>query len=113
MTLTQLDAAFKTMHLRPPDNSCYMDTGSNSHLTNDPGNISHISHLSNQHSIQVGNGTNIPSLGRGFVTLSFPNHSYYLHNVFHVPKIIKNFVFVCKFTTDNLLSVEFDPFSFL
>jgi hypothetical protein len=35
-----------------------------------------------------------------------------LKNVLHVPQLIKNLVSVRKFTTDNSVSVEFDPFGF-
>ena len=112
MTPTQFNSAFHTMHLRPPKNSWYMDTGSTSHLTNDAGTLYPFSPLSKQHSILVGNDTNIPSLGQGSTKLSFPNRSYYLRNIFHFPKIIKNIVSVRQFTRDNLVSVKFNPFGF-
>lgn len=41
-----------------------MDTWSTSYLTNDDGNFSHKIYLSNPHSIIVGKGINIPSLGQ-------------------------------------------------
>lgn len=35
-----------------------------------------------------------------------------LKNVLHAPKLIKNLISVHKFTTDNSVSVEFDPYGF-
>jgi hypothetical protein len=42
----------------------------------------------------------------------FPNHPLYLHDVLVTPRIIKNLISVCQFTTDNNYSVDFDPFGF-
>ena len=112
MTPAQLEVAFNTMQLRPLENSWYMDTGSTSHLTNDSGNFSHKFSSTNPHPIIVGNGTYIPSLGQGSTTLSFPNQSYSLQNVYHVPQIIKNLVSVRKLCHHNLVSVEFDSLGF-
>jgi hypothetical protein len=59
--------------------------------------------------ITIGNGHHIPVIGCGHASL--PN-SLTLNNVLHVPKLIKNLVSVRKFTIDNDVSVEFDPFGF-
>jgi hypothetical protein len=42
----------------------------------------------------------------------FPSidHSLYLYDVLVSPDIIKNLISVYRFTTDNLVSVEFDPY---
>jgi hypothetical protein len=42
--------------------------------------------------------------------LHLPNSSLHLHNVLISPHIIKNLIFVRRFTIDNHCSVEFDPF---
>jgi len=57
-------------------------------------------------SIVVGNGATLPVVGTGYSTLPGPFH---LNNVLIAPDIIKNLLSVRKFTTDNSVSVEFDP----
>ena len=37
---------------------------------------------------------------------------FHLNNILHAPKLIKNLIFVRKFTTDNSVSVAFDPLGF-
>jgi hypothetical protein len=59
--------------------------------------------------ITVGNDHHIHVIGCG--NASLPN-SLTLNNVLHAPKLIKNLVSVRKFTIDNDVSVEFDPFGF-
>ncbi|KAJ9552319.1 hypothetical protein OSB04_016364 [Centaurea solstitialis] len=112
MTPTELEGAFHTMHLQPPDNKWYMDTGSTAHLTSDSGKISNLFCLSKPRSLLVGNGYPIPIIGHGSTTLSHLNHKYYLNHVYHVARILKNLISVRKFTRDNNVSVEFDPFGF-
>jgi hypothetical protein len=57
-------------------------------------------------SIVVGNGATLPVFGTGYSTLTGP---FRLNNVLIAPDIIKNLVSIRQFTTDNLVSVEFDP----
>jgi hypothetical protein len=57
-------------------------------------------------SIIVGNGATLPVIGTGYSTIPGPFH---LNDVLVAPHIIKNLLFVRKFTTDNRVSVEFDP----
>jgi hypothetical protein len=57
--------------------------------------------------IVVGNGATLPVIGTGYSTLPGPFH---LNNVLVAPDIIKNLLSVRQFTTDNLVSIEFDPF---
>ena len=70
--------------------------------------------LKNQlnNAIVVGNGQMIPI--HGHEQLSFPSSQkpLTLKNVLYVPKLIKNLISVRKFTHDNTVSVEFDPFGF-
>jgi histone deacetylase 1/2 len=61
--------------------------------------------------ITVGSGQNIPIVGCGHASLPNSSHPLKLPNVLHAPKLIKNLIFVRKFTIDNL-SVEFDSFGF-
>ena len=91
-----------------------MDTGATSHMTSSTGNLSSYFNLSNHpnHNIVVGNGHTIPILGYDQSTLSSSCQSLSLKNVLHAPKLIKNLISVRKFTTDNFVSVKFDPFGF-
>ena len=57
-------------------------------------------------SIVVGNGATLPVVGTGFSILP---GLFRLNNVLIAPYIIKNPLSVRKFTTNNSVSVEFDP----
>lgn len=109
---TNIEVAMHIMSLSPSDPSWYMDTGATSHMTSSNGNFSSYFNLSNHHGIIVGSGHTIPIHGYGHTCLPYPNPPLSLTNVLHAPKIIKNLISVRKFTTDNSVTVEFDPFSF-
>lgn len=111
-TPTDIDAALHTLSLAQPDPSWYMDTGATSHMTSVQGNLSSYLNLSKNHGIIVGNGHSIPIRGFGNANLSPPHPPLVLNNVLHAPNLIKNLVSVRKFTTDNHVSVAFDPFGF-
>jgi len=111
-TPTDIEAAMHTLGLNPTDPNWYMDTGATSHMTSEQGNLSSYFNLSNNRGIIVSNGHSIPIRGYGHTNLSFPNRPLTLKNVLHSPQLIKNLVSVRKFTTDNSVSVEFDPFDF-
>ena len=90
-----------------------MDTGATSHMTADQGIFSsYFNSSNNNHHIVVGNGNLIPITGHGSITLPPPHPPLTLSNMLHAPKLIKNLISVRKFTTDNSVSVEFDPFGF-
>ncbi|CAJ2673543.1 unnamed protein product [Trifolium pratense] len=100
-------AAMHTSSISPTDDQWYMDSGATSHMTDNRGNLTSYFNMSNN--ITVGNGHHIPVISCGHASL--PN-SLTLNNVLHAPKLIKNLVSVRKFTIDNDVSVEFDPFGF-
>ncbi|XP_074293743.1 uncharacterized protein LOC141620890 [Silene latifolia] len=108
---TDIEAAMYTLGLTPPD-PWYMDTGATSHMTSSAGNLSSYSNSSISNSIIVGNGQSIPISGTGNTTLPKPHPPLSLRHVLHAPKLVKNLVSVRKFTTDNSVTVEFDPFGF-
>ncbi|XP_074290301.1 uncharacterized protein LOC141617031 [Silene latifolia] len=110
--LTDIVAVMQSLSLQQPDDNYYMDTGASSHMTSNNGNLSSYFKLSSNRHIVVGNGHLIPIVGRGVVSLPSPNQSLTLKNVLHVPNIINNLVSVLKFTTDNYVSVQFDPLGF-
>ncbi|XP_074267321.1 uncharacterized protein LOC141590649 [Silene latifolia] len=109
---TDIAAVMQTMSLQQPDDNYYMDTGASSHMTSNNGTLSSYSFLRDKRHIVVGNGSLIPIVGHGNSSLPSPHNSLILRNVLHVPSIIKNLVSVRKFTSDNNVSVEFDPFGF-
>ncbi|KAJ9566937.1 hypothetical protein OSB04_002903 [Centaurea solstitialis] len=96
----------------PPDHSWYMDTGATNHLASDTGILNSISNMNKLNSVLVGNGTSIPVTHTGHSTLYSLHRPLHLHNVLITPEIIKNLISVRKFTTDNITSIEFDPFGF-
>ncbi|KAK4379268.1 hypothetical protein RND71_001130 [Anisodus tanguticus] len=101
------------MSLNAPDENWYMDTGATSHMTTSQGTLSSYSKLSNlNQNIIVGSGQCIPIRGFGHSSLSPLHPPLILKNVLHAPKRIKNLIYVRRFTTDNNVSLEFDPFGF-
>jgi hypothetical protein len=99
------------MTMNPPDQQWYMDSGATAHMTHNPGMIS--SYVNNgPRNIIVGNGAPIPIQGAGNHTLPKPFPPFQLNQILYVPHIIKNLLSVRRFTKDNKLSIEFDPFGF-
>lgn len=81
------------------DNAAVMDGGEADHhlsIIGPDGTLSTIGH-------HIHGNTINPST-------TFP---FRLNNVYHVPNIIKNLISIRKFTLDNQVSVEFDPFGFV
>lgn len=109
-----LTHAFNTMALQDPnDATWYLDTGATNHITSTPGNLRFLFNTSNLPKVTMGNGSLalVTSLGQG--AISSPSHAFQLNNIFVCPSIIKNLISVRKFVTDNLCSIEFDPFDFV
>jgi hypothetical protein len=98
------------MTLTPPTVTNWVtDSGASNHTTSDVGNLTsvHPPTSTDPSSIVVGNGSTL------LVTLvgdSALVGSFYLNNVLVTADIIQNLLSVRYFTTDNLCSVEFDPF---
>ncbi|XP_074313431.1 uncharacterized protein LOC141648602 [Silene latifolia] len=109
---TDIEQAMYTLGMTPPDPRWFMDTGATSQMASDAGNLSSYVNSSIHNGITVGNGETIPIKGYGNTTLDKPHPPLHLKNVIHVPKIVKNLVSVRKFTTDNSVTVEFDPLGF-
>lgn len=100
------------VHLTVPDHSWYMDSGASSHITANPGMIHSPLSFSPSNTIFVGNGQCLPIHGSGNSFHKLPNKTYILKDIHYSPNIIKNLLSVRKFTRDNLVSMEFDPFGF-
>ncbi|XP_071694443.1 uncharacterized protein [Rutidosis leptorrhynchoides] len=107
-----IDSAWHTMTLNPPDDTWYMDTGATSHMTANSGNLESYYPLMQRKNIIVGNGHGIPIHGFGHSKLSNPSRPLYLQNILHSPNLIKNLISVRRLSTDNNISLEFDPFGF-
>jgi hypothetical protein len=84
-------------------------SGAANHTTPHPDHIS--SHmpplLAHPSSIIVGNGyvLSITSVGDSVLPGSF-----YLNDVLVAPNLVRSLLSICRFTTDNSCSMEFDPF---
>ncbi|KAL9228101.1 hypothetical protein vseg_003715 [Gypsophila vaccaria] len=109
---TDLATVMQSLNVQQPDDNYYMDTGASSHMNSNNGNLVSYSYLTGNRAIVVGNGATMPIRGIGNTVLPSPNKTLHLKNVLHVPQLIKNLVSVRKFTIDNCVSVEFDPFGF-
>lgn len=112
-TPTDIEASMHALLFSQPDENYYMDTAATSHMTADAGILSSYFNSSNKnHNIVVGSGHLIPIVGHGCTNLPPPHPPFVLQNVLHAPKLIKNLISVRKFTTDNMVSISFDPFGF-
>ena len=78
-----------------------MDSGASTHLTSDHGKISSLMTTSPVTLIFVEIGSSIPIHGSGQSSYTTQYHSYALKNILFTPSIIKNLLFVRKFTIDN------------
>lgn len=96
--------------MTPPDDQWYMNTWAITHMMENIGNLTSYSNISNH--IIVSSGHNILVIDRGNELLTNSHTPFTLTNVLHVPKLIKLLVFVQKFTINNEVFVEFDPFGF-
>ncbi|KAK4339794.1 hypothetical protein RND71_041256 [Anisodus tanguticus] len=81
-------------------------------MTTSQGNLSSYCNMSNNKNIVVGSDQEIPIRGIGQVTLPSPHPPLHLKNILHAPNLIKNFIYIRRFTSDNNVSVNFDPFGF-
>lgn len=91
-----------------------MDTRATSHLHAQLGILKKLSTHDPCSSVIAGDGSKIVVSNMGNTDLSFTNpyRPLSLKNVLITPNIIKNLIFVCRFTNDNSCSIEFDPYGF-
>jgi hypothetical protein len=100
------------MALHPPPTSVQDwvgDSGATHHTTPSVGNISTTRPLnsSNPSSTIVGNGFSLPITSVGDSVLFGP---FYLNNILLALDMVQSLLSICRFTTDNWCSMEFDPF---
>lgn len=105
--MTDIMDVMHTLSISYSDDQWYMDNKTNSHMMDNGGNQTSYFNMSSN--ITIGNGHHIPIIGCGLASLP---KLLTLNNVLHASKLIKNLFSVRKFTIDNDVSVEFDPFSF-
>ncbi|KAJ9563084.1 hypothetical protein OSB04_008244 [Centaurea solstitialis] len=109
---TDLSSVFQAMSVQAPqDNNFYMDSGATRHMTFNQGTMHSLTPC-NSNFIQVGNGAMVPARYIGHCTLPYFSYPLHLNNVLVSDKLIKNLISVRRFTIDNSVSVEFDPFGF-
>lgn len=89
-----------------------LDTGASSHMVNNSGILSSSHKPTYPSSIIVGNGAPIPV--HCIISTSIPTStaSLKLNTIMISPHLIKNLIYVQALTTDNFVSVTFDPFGF-
>jgi hypothetical protein len=110
---TDLAHNFNTVTLTPPLNTeWYMDSRASSHMASSSGILSRVFSLnySTPPSIVIGNGSLLPVTSTGHTYFPSTYCPLYINDVLVSHDIIKNLISVCRFITDNLVSVEFDPF---
>jgi histone deacetylase 1/2 len=110
---SSLVSNFNTMSLNPPSSAeWYADFGTGSHMVNNAGILSsfHPPSSSSPSSIIVGNGALLPITSVGSHSFATDRRPPILSNVLVSPSIIKNLIYVHRFTTDNNCSIKFDPF---
>jgi histone deacetylase 1/2 len=85
------------------------DSGASSHMSSSCNMLSSFT-SSPFSSITLGDGSSIPISCVGQSHIPTKNKPLLLRDVLVAPALIKKFIFVRKFTRDNLVSAEFDPF---
>jgi hypothetical protein len=106
-----LTLTFRAITLQQPQSTnWYFNLGATSHVTFDPHSLTHPA-TSRYHvpsSIIVGDGSLLPVTTARNTSLT---NSLSLNNVLVSPRLIKNLIYVRRFTIDNNCVVEFDPSS--
>lgn len=110
---TDIETVMHTMSLHTPDNQWYMDTGATSHTAASQGNLSSYFLVSNlNQKVIVGSGHVILIHGTRHTQITTSHQPLHLNHVLHAPEIIKNLISMRWLTTNNNISVSFDPFGF-
>ncbi|GJZ55655.1 ribonuclease H-like domain-containing protein [Tanacetum coccineum] len=89
-----------------------MHTGASSHLADNIGILTSVSNSCTYPSVYVGNGASIPVTHTGHRLLYNSDKPLQLNHILVTPHIIKNLIFICKFTRGNDVSIEFDAYGF-
>jgi hypothetical protein len=87
-----------------------VDPGASTHMTNNQGILFNSRPTDSYAPVVSGNGSIVPMSHIGHSSFQSPTCSMHLNDVLVVPNLVKDLIFVRRFTTDNLLSMEFDPY---
>ncbi|KAJ9553498.1 hypothetical protein OSB04_017543, partial [Centaurea solstitialis] len=113
---TDLASLFSSMSVQQPartqDNNYYMDTGASSHMSYNQGNLLSLKPCGKSKVIMVGNSALLPVSFIGDTFLPLSRTPLALKNVLVSDQMVKNLISVRRFTIDNWVFVEFDPFGF-
>lgn len=100
------------MIVAEPYPNWYMDSGASSHLASSLGILQSVVNFDTENLVIVGNISSIPIRSSGKSLIPSKTRPLILNNVLIAPQIVKNLIYVRRFTTDNWCSVEFYPFGF-
>ncbi|GKB45443.1 ribonuclease H-like domain-containing protein [Tanacetum coccineum] len=105
---TMFPQAFEPTTLQDPAWNMY--TGASSHLADNTCMLTSLSNSSIYPSLFVGNGHFIPVTHTTHSFLHTSNKPLHLNYILVTPHVIKNLIYVCKFTRDNDVSIEFNAY---
>lgn len=78
-----------SMQQTPAFGGWVMDSGATSHMASDDGIIYSSYRFNSNSCVTVGNGTSIPIIRAGHMSLSTPHNSFQLSHVLVVPSLVK------------------------
>jgi hypothetical protein len=100
-------------NMAPPSQAGWVvDSGATSHMSSQNGIVPPLIPLLSPVYVTVGNGAWVPIHFYSNMHLCLPSSNFVLNNVLRVPSLIQNLISVRQFTRDNVVSIEFDLFSF-
>jgi histone deacetylase 1/2 len=105
-----LIGALTDLSLQGSSGQWIADSGASAHLSATQGTLACSRPVYNMAPVIVGNGSTLPVSHLGHTALRTSSRPLYLQNVLVAPDIVSNLLSVRRFTTDNQLSMEFDPF---
>lgn len=94
------------------DANRYMDTEATLSIASDTCILLSFSKNSYVKFLLLDNGVSIHVTHTNHSKLSSKHCPLHLHNILITPNVINNLICVCCFTTDNHVSIKFDPFGF-
>nr|GEV11030.1 ribonuclease H-like domain-containing protein [Tanacetum cinerariifolium] len=109
---TQVNMLPQAFHTMTQDPFWNMDTRASSHLEKNTCILTSFGNSSIYPSVFVGNGHSIPVTHTGHRFSHISHKPLHLNHILVTPHIIKNLIFVRKFTRDNDVFVEVDAYGF-
>jgi hypothetical protein len=93
-------------------NDWFLDMGATAHMASNAGILTSPPTSTVPHHIVVGNGQFLPAQCTGNSSIPTTSSPLQLRNVLIAPQLVKNLISLCALTSDNSVSVEFDPWGF-